>query len=306
MRIRLGHSPDPDDAFMFWAIAENRVDTRGFAFEQVTEDIQTLNEWALEGRLEVTALSLHAYPFVQDRYALLPHGASMGRQYGPIVVTRKPLGLDDLRRETIAIPGTLTTAYLTLRVCLGEFPFAVVPFERILEAVAGGRYGAGVIIHEGQLTYPDHGLVKSLDLGAWWHDATGLPLPLGVNAVRRDLGEIRMRHIARLIGQSIRYALEHRHEAVGYAMGFARGMDRSSTDTFVGMYVNELTLAYEDEGRRAVETLLERGFKEGVLPRPVAHGTTNFVFVRAQIHGDLSIFRCGQADDVLEGLGARG
>lgn len=268
--IEVGHSPDPDDAFMFYALTAGKIETGDLEFRHVLQDIETLNRWAMEGRLPVTALSLHAYAYVTDRYDLLPHGASMGRQYGPIVVTRKPLGLDDLRRETIAIPGTLTTAYLTLRVCLGEFPFAVVPFERILEAVAEGRYGAGVIIHEGQLTYPDHGLVKSLDLGAWWHDATGLPLPLGVNAVRRDLGEIRMRHIARLIGESIRYALEHRHEAVGYAMGFARGMDRSSTDTFVGMYVNELTLAYEDEGRRAVETLLERAFKEGVLPQRVA------------------------------------
>jgi len=268
--IEVGHSPDPDDAFMFYALTAGKIETGDLEFRHVLQDIETLNRWAMEGRLPVTALSLHAYAYVTDRYALLPHGASMGRRYGPIVVTRKPIGLDDLRRETVAIPGTLTTAYLTLRVCLGEFPYAVVPFDQILGAVAGGRYGAGVIIHEGQLTYPDHGLVKSLDLGAWWHDTTGLPLPLGVNAIRRDLGAARMRHIARLIEESIRYALAHRQEAVEYAMGFARGMDRSSTDTFVGMYVNELTLAYEDEGRRAVETLLERGFKEGVLPRRVA------------------------------------
>ena len=268
--IEVGHSPDPDDAFMFYALTAGKLETGDLEFRHVLQDIETLNRWAMEGKLPVTAISLHAYAYVADKYALLPHGASMGRKYGPIVVTRELLGFDALRRETIAIPGTLTTAFLTLRVCLGEFPYAVVPFEQILEAVAEGRYGAGVIIHEGQLTYQDHGLVKSLDLGVWWHDTTGLPLPLGVNAVRRDLGEDRMRQIAGLLEASIHYALEHRQEALGYAMGFARGMDRSSTDTFVGMYVNDLTLAYGQEGRRAAETLLEWGFKEGILPRQVA------------------------------------
>ncbi len=234
--IEVGHSPDPDDAFMFYALTTGKLETGGLQFRHVLRDIETLNRWAMEGRLPVTALSLHAYAYVADTYALLPHGASMGRRYGPIVVSPKPLDMDELRREAIAIPGTLTTAFLTLQVCLGEFPYAVLPFEQILGAVAEGRYGAGLVIHEGQLTYPDHGLVKSLDLGVWWHDLTGLPLPLGVNAVRRDLGEATVRHIARLLQASIHYALLHRQEALGYAMGFARGMDRSSMDTFVGMY----------------------------------------------------------------------
>lgn len=267
--IEVGHSPDADDAFMFYAVTAGKIETGDLEFRHVLQDIETLNRWAMEGRLPVTALSLHAYAYVADKYALLPHGASMGRRYGPIVVSRKPLDMDALRRETIAVPGTLTTAFLTLRVCLGEFPYAVLPFDEILDAVVAGRYGAGVIIHEGQLTYRDHGLVKNLDLGAWWHDRTGLPLPLGVNAVRRDLGEPRMRQIAHLLGASIEYALAHRQEALAYAMDFARGMDPSSTDTFVGMYVNELTLAYGREGRQAVETLLRWGFEKGVLPQRV-------------------------------------
>jgi 1,4-dihydroxy-6-naphthoate synthase len=267
--IEVGHSPDADDAFMFYAVTAGKFETGDLEFRHVLSDIETLNRWAMEGRLPVTALSLHAYAYVADKYALLPHGASMGRQYGPIVVSRKPLDLDALRRETIAVPGTLTTAFLTLRICLGEFPYAVLPFEQILDAVVEGRYGAGVLIHEGQLTYADHGLVKSLDLGAWWHDQTGLPLPLGVNAVRRDLGEARMRQIAHLLQESIGYALAHRQEALAYAIDFARGMDHSSTDTFVGMYVNELTLSYGQEGRRAVETLLQWGFERGVLPHQI-------------------------------------
>jgi 1,4-dihydroxy-6-naphthoate synthase len=267
--IEVGHSPDADDAFMFYAVTAGKIETGDLEFRHVLQDIETLNRWAMEAKLPVTALSLHAYAYVADKYALLPHGASMGRRYGPIVVSRKPLDMDALRRETIAVPGTLTTAFLTLRVCLGEFPYAVLPFDEILDAVVTGRYSAGVIIHEGQLTYADHGLVKSLDLGAWWHDQTGLPLPLGVNAVRRDLGEPRMREIAHLLQASIEYALAHRQEALAYAMDFARGMDPSSTDIFVGMYVNELTLAYGQEGREAVETLLRWGFEKGVLPQQV-------------------------------------
>lgn len=268
--IEVGHSPDADDAFMFYGLTTGKLETGGLEFHHVLEDIETLNRWAMEGRLPVTALSLHAYAYVADKYALLPHGASMGYGYGPIVVSRRPLDADALKRETIAVPGTLTTAFLALRVCLGDFPHAVLPFDQILGAVAEGRYGAGVIIHEGQLTYGDHGLVKSLDLGTWWRDKTGLPLPLGVNAVRRDLGEARMKQIARLIQASIQYALVHRQEALNYALDFARGMDRASTDTFVGMYVNDLTLAYGQEGRKAVETLLEWGFEKEVLPRRVA------------------------------------
>ena len=267
--IEVGHSPDADDAFMFYAVTAGKIETGELEFRHVLTDIETLNRWAMEGKLPVTALSLHAYAYVADRYALLPHGASMGRRYGPIVVSQRPLSPEELRRETIAIPGTLTTAYLALKVCVGEFSYAVLPFDQILGAVVEGRYGAGLLIHEGQLTYQDHGLVNSLDLGVWWHDRTGLPLPLGVNAVRRDLGQKRMRQIAEFLQASIQYALRHRQEALTYAMGFARGMDRSSTDTFVGMYVNELTLAYGQEGRRAVELLLQWGFERGVLPRRI-------------------------------------
>lgn len=267
--IEVGHSPDADDAFMFYAVTAGKIETGELEFRHVLTDIETLNRWAMEGKLPVTALSLHAYAYVADRYALLPHGASMGRRYGPIVVSQRPLSPEELRHETIAIPGTLTTAYLALKVCVGEFPYAVLPFDQILGAVVEGRYGAGLLIHEGQLTYKDHGLVNSLDLGVWWHDRTGLPLPLGVNAVRRDLGQKRMRQIAEFLQASIQYALRHRQEALTYAMGFARGMDRSSTDTFVGMYVNELTLAYGQEGRRAVELLLQWGFERGVLPRRI-------------------------------------
>ena len=267
--IEVGHSPDADDAFMFYAVTAGKIETGELEFRHVLTDIETLNRWAMEGKLPVTALSLHAYAYVADRYALLSHGASMGRRYGPIVVSQRPLSPEALRRETIAIPGTLTTAYLALKVCIGEFSYAVLPFDQILGAVVEGRYGAGLLIHEGQLTYQDHGLVNNLDLGVWWHDRTGLPLPLGVNAVRRDLGQTRMRQIAEFLQASIQYALRHRQEALTYAMGFARGMDRSSTDTFVGMYVNELTLAYGQEGRRAVELLLQWGFERGVLPRRI-------------------------------------
>lgn len=267
--IEVGHSPDADDAFMFYALTAGKIETGDLEFRHVLKDIETLNRWATEGKLPVTALSLHAYAYVADKYALLPHGASMGQRYGPIVVSRQPFDLVELRRETIAVPGTLTTAFLTLRVCLGEFPYAVLPFDQILDAVTAGRYAAGVLIHEGQLTYADHGLVKSLDLGVWWYEQTGLPLPLGVNVIRRDLGEARMRQIAQLLQASIAYALAHRQEALGYAMNFAREMDPSSADTFVGMYVNELTLAYGEEGRRAVETLLRWGAERGILPRQV-------------------------------------
>ncbi|MGH7371141.1 MAG: MqnA/MqnD/SBP family protein [Candidatus Methylomirabilales bacterium] len=267
--IEVGHSPDADDAFMFYAVTAGKIETGELEFRHVLTDIETLNRWAMEGKLPVTALSLHAYAYVADRYALLSHGASMGRRYGPIVVSQRPLSPEALRRETIAIPGTLTTAYLALKVCIGEFSYAVLPFDQILGAVVEGRYGAGLLIHEGQLTYQDHGLVNNLDLGVWWHDRTGLPLPLGVNAVRRDLGQERMQQIAECLHASIQYALRHRQEALTYAMGFARGMDRSSTDTFVGMYVNELTLAYGQEGRRAVELLLQWGFERGVLPRRI-------------------------------------
>ena len=259
MRIRLGHSPDADDAFMFWALAKGKVDTRGFEFEHLLRDIQTLNEWALEGRLEVTAISLHAYPFVQDRYVLLPHGASMGSGYGPIVVAREPLSRERLREIEIAVPGTMTTAFLALRLCVGDFRYRVVPFDEILDEVKGGRADAGLLIHEGQLTYADEGLAKVVDLGEWWLLETGLPLPLGVNVARRNLGEGTLRELSTVLADSIRSGLTHRKEALQYALQFGRGLDEDLTDEFVGMYVNDLTADYGDEGREAVRELLRRG-----------------------------------------------
>lgn len=269
MLIRLGHSPDPDDAFMFWAIAESRVDTRGLDFEHVLRDIQTLNEWALEGRLEVTALSLHAYPFVQDRYVLLPHGASMGSGYGPIVVAREPISLDQLGRVEIAVPGRMTTAFLTLRIAIGRFPYREVAFDRILEEVREGRAQAGLLIHEGQLTYRAEGLVKVLDLGEWWQVETGLPLPLGVNAARRDLGGGTLGLVSTVLRDSIEAGLANREEAMRYALRFGRGLDTALADRFVGMYVNELTQDYGEEGRAAVRELLRRGEEIGAFSAPV-------------------------------------
>ena len=267
MRIRLGHSPDPDDAFMFWALMKGRVDARGFEFEQVTEDIQTLNLWALEGRLEVTALSLHAYPFVQDRYALLPHGASMGDGYGPVVVADRALSLDELRETEILVPGARTTAFLVLRMAIGDFAYREAPFDQIADAVAEGRADAGLLIHEGQLTYGSLGLAKCLDLGEWWLLETGLPLPLGVNAVRRDVE--RLPELSDVLRRSIEEGLANRHEAMRYALGFGRRLDDELADRFVAMYVNELTCDYGEEGRQAVEELLRRGEALGAFPEPV-------------------------------------
>jgi 1,4-dihydroxy-6-naphthoate synthase len=266
VRIRLGHSPDPDDAFMFWALAEDRIDTRGFEFEHVLRDIQTLNEWALEGRLEVTALSLHAYPFVQDRYVLLPHGASMGSGYGPIVVAREPIELADVE---IAVPGKMTTAFLALRIAIGDFRYREVPFDRILDEVREGRAEAGLLIHEGQLTYGSEGLVKVLDLGEWWQEETGLPLPLGVNVARRDLGQPTLERLSAVLHDSIEAGLANRDQAMQYALRFGRGLDTDLADRFVGMYVNELTQDYGEEGRAAVRELLRRGEEIGAFAEPV-------------------------------------
>jgi len=258
VRIRIGHSADPDDAFMFWALEAGKVDPRGLEVEQVVSDIQTLNEWATEGRLEVTAISLGAYPHVADRYLLLPHGASMGHGYGPVLVARESLDVAALRETEIVVPGRLTTAYLVLRLVLGEdVPVRELPFDQILDEVTSGRADAGLVIHEGQLTYAAAGLEKVLDLGAWWEAETGLPLPLGVNAARRDLGD-RLGDVSAVLGEAIRVGLEHRDEALAYAERFGRGIDRETTDRFVAMYVNELTSDYGDVGRRAVEELLRR------------------------------------------------
>jgi 1,4-dihydroxy-6-naphthoate synthase len=259
MLIRVGFSADPDDAFMFWGLASGTVDARGYDFEPVIEDIQTLNEWSLEGRLEVTAMSAATYPLVQDRYVLLPHGGSLGSGYGPIVVAKEALSTEQLRETEIVIPGELTTAFLVLEMALGG-PVAhrVLPFDRILDEVSSGRARAGLLIHEGQLTYRDEGLAKCLDLGEWWLLETGLPLPLGVNTVRRDLGQDVVRELSQILRESIDAALEHRDEALDYALGFGRGMDADRGDRFVSMYVNELTRDYGEEGRQAIRELLTR------------------------------------------------
>jgi 1,4-dihydroxy-6-naphthoate synthase len=267
--IRLGHSPDPDDAFMFWALAAEKIDTRGFDFEHVLRDIQTLNEWALEGLLETTAISLHAYPFVQDRYKLLPHGASMGSGYGPVVVSRRRLTRDQLRESEIAVPGRMTTAFLVLRLYLGDFRFREVPFDRIIEEVKSGDADAGLLIHEGQLTYAAEGLEKVADLGEWWLLETGLPLPLGVNVARRDLGTEVLHDLSEVLRESIAAGLENRSEAMAYALEFGRGLDTELADRFVGMYVNDLTCDYGEEGRQAVAELLRRGEELRAFPAPV-------------------------------------
>jgi 5,8-dihydroxy-2-naphthoate synthase len=269
MLIKLGHSPDPDDAFMFWALTDDRVDTRGFEFEHVLKDIQTLNEWALEGKLEVTAISLHSYPHVQDRYVLLPHGASMGSGYGPIVVAPKALTQEQLRDVEIAVPGKMTTAFLVLRMFLGDFRYLEVPFDEILDEVQSGRAAAGLLIHEGQLTYADSGLEKCVDLGEWWLLETGLPLPLGANVARRDIGEERLRDLSVVLRDSIQAGLDNRREAMSYAMRFGRGLDEGLADRFVGMYVNDYTCDYGDEGRLAVNELLARAERLGVYEHPV-------------------------------------
>jgi 1,4-dihydroxy-6-naphthoate synthase len=267
--IRLGHSPDPDDAFMFWGLASGTVETGRFEFEHVLRDIQTLNEWALEGRLEVSAISLHAYPFVQDKYVLLPHGASMGSGYGPIVVAREPMPISRLHELEIAVPGAMTTAFLVLRMCLGDFRYREVPFDQIIEEVQSGRADAGLLIHEGQLTYEAEGLHKVIDLGEWWLLETGLPLPLGVNVARRDLGEDELRELSGVLAASIRAGLDNRDVAMQYALKFGRGLDTELADRFVGMYVNELTCDYGDEGRQAVRELLARAEQIGAFEQPV-------------------------------------
>jgi 1,4-dihydroxy-6-naphthoate synthase len=268
--ITVGHSPDPDDAFMFYALAHDKLDTGDLQFRHVLQDIETLNRRALLGELEVTAISIHAYASLLDKYALLPSGCSMGDRYGPMVVARRPLTLEQLKSARIAVPGTLTTAFLTLRLLLPDgFAYEVLPFDRILDAVAEGRFDAGLIIHEGQLTFQNQGLHLIVDLGVWWQEKTGLPLPLGGNVVRRDLGLPTMRTISRLLKESIRYSLEHRDAALEHALQYARDMDKSLADRFVGMYVNEWTLDYGERGREAVRRLLQEGHRAGVIANPV-------------------------------------
>ena len=269
MRIRIAHSPDSDDAFMFYGLASGRVPSNGFELEHVLSDIETLNRAAFAGTYEITAVSFHAYAHLTDRYILLPHGASMGDRYGPVVVARKD-GPGSLKGIRVAIPGELTTAFLTLRLFDPSVEYVVVPFDQIQEKVHAGDVAAGLLIHEGQLTYADEGLRKIVDLGEWWADRTGgLPLPLGGNVIRRDLGAAAISTLSRLLRDSIAYGLEHREEAVDYAMQFGRGLDRKRTDRFVGMYVNGLTLDYGDRGREAVRRLLDDSRAAGLLPRTV-------------------------------------
>lgn len=271
-RLSLGHSPDPDDAFMFYGLASGAVADPGLEFEHLLRDIQTLNEWALEGRLEITAMSLHTYAHVADRYALLPHGASVGRRYGPLVVAAAPMPADALRDPavTVAVPGELTTATLALRLAVGDGARrVVVPFDRIFAAVKAGAADAGLIIHEGQLTYRNEGLVKVLDLGEWWDAETGgLPLPLGVNGVRRDLGPETIVRISRLLRASIEYGLAHREAAIEHALPYARNMGPELADRFVGMYVNADTLDYGPDLREAIRRLLARAHAAGIIPQP--------------------------------------
>ena len=267
--ITVAHSPDSDDAFMFYALAKNRIDSGGFEFRHVLKDIETLNRSALEGRYEVTAISFHAYAFLCDRYSLLDSGASMGDRYGPLVVSKRPMKPGELKGKVLAIPGTMTSAYLIMRLFQPDFTPVVVPFDRIFEAVADDRADAGLIIHEGQLTYSSLGLHAVIDLGEWWHRETALPLPLGGNAIRKDLGPAAIGPIARILKQSIQYGLDHRTQALDYAMSFARDMDPRLADRFVGMYVNQRTLGYGAAERRAVRLLLDRGYREGVIDRRV-------------------------------------
>ena len=273
--IRVGHSPDPDDAFMFYALAQDKIATGRYRFVHELVDIETLNRRALAGELELTAVSVHAYAYLTDRYVLCTCGASMGDRYGPMVVARTRRSLDSLRQATIAVPGTMTTAYLALRLCLGvDFAHVVVPFDQILDAVVEGRYegrtiDAGLIIHEGQLTYARQNLELIVDTGKWWCDQTGLPLPLGANAIRKDLGADSIREVQSLFRASIEYGLEHRAAALEHALRYGRGLDQALADQFVGMYVNHWTLDFGPVGRQAVAELLARGHAAGILPQPI-------------------------------------
>jgi len=267
--IHVAHSPDSDDAFMFYALAEGKIDTNGIRYVHELQDIETLNQRALRGELEVTAVSIHAYAYLADRYALLPHGASMGDRYGPRLVARSPMNLADVRGKRVAIPGRLTSAYLGLKLLEPDFDPVITPFDQIEDAVASGKVDLGLLIHEGQLTYQDRGLHLIADLGAWWFEQTGLPLPLGGNVIRKDLGEQLIASVSRHLYDSIAYGLENRRDALNHSMRYARGLDRSKADTFVGMYVNDWTLDYGERGRRAVRQFLARGVEAGVIERPV-------------------------------------
>lgn len=266
--ITVAHSPDSDDAFMFYGLATNKLDTGSLTFTHVLKDIQTLNEEAFRETYDVTAVSFHAYAYITDKYMLLPHGASIGDKYGPIVVSRDLAKPEDIPQLKIAVPGTLTSAFLALRIFNADFQFEVVPFDKIIDAVQSGRCDAGLLIHEGQLFYESIGLHKVLDLGEWWHGRTGLPLPMGGNAIRRELGTEIIRQVSNCLHESIRYSLANREDALEYAMQFARDMDTDLADRFVGMWVNDLTLDYTERGREAVRRLLTEGFERGIITTP--------------------------------------
>lgn len=268
-KISVAHSPDSDDAFMFYGLATNKLATGSINFTHVLKDIQTLNEEAMRGTYDVTAVSFHVYAYIADKYALLPHGASIGDKYGPIVVSHEPVKAEELSNLKIAIPGTLTSAFLALKIYNPDFKYEVVPFDKIIETVQSKRCDAGLLIHEGQLFYESIGLHKVLDLGEWWHEKTGLPLPMGGNVIRRDLGSATMKEVSRLLRESIQYSLDNRDDALQYAMQFARDMDIELADRFVAMWVNDLTLDYTERGRTAVQRLLDEGFERGIIPNRV-------------------------------------
>ena len=268
--IHVAHSPDSDDAFMFYALATRKIDTRDLNYVHTLSDIETLNKKAMKGEYEVSAISFHAYAYMSDQYALLSCGASMGQNYGPIVISGKPMRAKSLANKVVAIPGTLTTAFLTLRLFEPEVQHKVVPFDKILDEVQKGKYDAGLLIHEGQLTYREMGLHKVIDLGQWWLKQTGLPLPLGGNVIRRDLGSKLMERIGLDIRKSIQYGLDHRDEAMDYAIQFSRGLDIQRIDRFIGMYVNDLTLDYGTEGKQAVRKLFAEAFKKKIIPERVS------------------------------------
>ncbi len=267
--IRFGHSPDPDDAFMFYAIAKNRIDLHGYRILHIVEDIESLNRRALRGELEATAVSVHAYAYLTDHYAIMRSGASIGEKYGPIVVARGQLKPNELRGKKIAIPGALTTASLALRLFEKEFSYILVPFDKVLDYVKAGKVDAGLIIHEGQVTYQETGLFKVIDLGEWWWEKTKLPLPLGIDVVRKDLGEEKMRAVSAIFKESILYSLDHRDEALDYALPFGRGISRQAGDRFVGMYVNDYTRDLGQKGEEGIRELLIRGFVQKLLPRKI-------------------------------------
>ena len=267
--ITVAHSPDSDDAFMFYGLATNKLETEGLKFQHALKDIQTLNEDAKNGIYDVTAISFHAYAYVSDKYALLPHGASIGDKYGPIVVSKEPRKPEEIGDMTIAVPGELTSAYLALRIYNRDFKHIVVPFDEIIEAVQNGDADAGLLIHEGQLFYMQQGLDKVLDLGEWWHERTGLPLPMGGNAIKRELGDDLMKQVSKYLHQSIVYSMENREDALAYAMQFARDMPVELADRFVAMWVNDLTLDYGDRGKEGVRRLLQEGYDAGIIPNKV-------------------------------------